>query len=56
VATLGVGLLVPPLVLIVVSLGIVYLIDLGSACLQALTGGGWEKPTRPAPLHKHRKH
>jgi hypothetical protein len=52
VATLGVGLLVPPLVLIVGSVGIVYLIDLGSACLQALTGGGWEKPTRPAPLHK----
>jgi uncharacterized protein DUF1353 len=52
VATLGVGLLVPPLVVIVASVGIVYLIDVGSACLQALTGGGWERPTRPAPLRR----
>lgn len=52
VAAVGVGLLAPPLAVIVVSVGVVYLIDVGAACLQALTGGGWEKPTRPAPLRK----
>jgi hypothetical protein len=52
VAVAGVGMLVPPLAVIVVSVGIVYLIDVAAACLQAGTGGGWEKPTRPAPLRK----
>ena len=42
----------PGSALIVVSVGIVYLIDVGAACLQGLTGGGWDKPTRPAPLRK----
>jgi hypothetical protein len=50
--TLGVGLLALPLLVIFVTLGIVYLIDLTAACLQALTGGGWELPSLPAPLRK----
>jgi hypothetical protein len=52
-SALGVGLLAPALAVIVASVGIVYLIDVLSASLQALTGGGWEKPTRPAPLRRH---
>jgi hypothetical protein len=51
-AAFGAGLLTPPLVVIVVTIGIVYLIDVVAACLQAATGGGWEMPTRPAPLRK----
>ena len=50
--TLGVGLLALPLLVIFVTLGIVYLIDLAAACLQALTGGGWERPALPAPLRR----
>jgi hypothetical protein len=53
VAAVGVGLLAPPLAVIVISIGIVYLIDVLSACLQAMTGGGWEKPTRPTSLRRH---
>jgi uncharacterized protein DUF1353 len=49
---LGAGLVAPPLAVIFVALGLVYLIDLAAACLQAATGGGWELPTRPAPLRK----
>jgi hypothetical protein len=49
---LGVGLVAPALAVIFVTLGIVFLIDLAAACLQAVTGGGWEAPTRPAPLRK----
>jgi hypothetical protein len=51
-AALGVGLLALPLVVILISVGLVYLVDVLSACLQALTGGGWEMPTRPAPLRR----
>jgi Protein of unknown function (DUF1353) len=49
---LGVGLVAPPLAVIFVTLGIVFLIDVAAACLQAATGGGWELPTRPAPLRR----
>jgi len=52
VAAAGVGLLAAPLAVIVVSVGVVYLIDVGAACVQAATGGGWEMPSRPAPLRK----
>ena len=52
VAALGVGLLTPPLVVIVVSVGIVYTIDVLAACLQTLTGGTWEMPNPPAPLRR----
>jgi hypothetical protein len=49
---LGVGLVAPPLAVIFVTLGIVFLIDLAAASLQAATGGGWEMPNRPAPLRR----
>jgi hypothetical protein len=53
VAALGVGLLVLPLILIYVSVLAVYAIDWVSALLQACTGGGFERPVRPAPLRRH---
>jgi Protein of unknown function (DUF1353) len=52
VAALGVGLLTLPLVVIFVSVGIVYMIDILAACLQRLTGGTWEMPNPPAPLRR----
>jgi hypothetical protein len=52
VAALGLGILAAPLVLIFVSVWIVWMIDYLSAILQALTRGGWERPVRPAPLHR----
>lgn len=52
VAALGVGLLTAPLAVILISVGVVYLVDVLAACLQAATGGGWEMPTRPAPLRR----
>jgi Protein of unknown function (DUF1353) len=52
VSATGVGLLAVPLAVILISVGLVYLIDVGAACAQAATGGGWEMPSRPAPLRK----